>query len=103
MALSFREVTETEKFGKEELLGRLIKIYWDGDDVFYSAKIKSYNPANDTFMVKYENDDEGPEYEENLRDTIWRISDGTSDDYKLESSSKVIHTKMQSNIEAVII
>lgn len=73
---TFRCPTFEERTNKADLIGRRIEIFWDGDNVYYPASVKSYDVETGVFHVKYENDPGGDDYEENLDSTNWNIWDG---------------------------
>lgn len=78
--MGFRDPSEEEKRNEDDLTGRKIAIFWDGDDVFYNGEIVSYDSVKKVFMVKYDNDSTGEVYEENLFATVWKIWDDKSED-----------------------
>ena len=83
MIEDFRYPTVDEKNLGSALVGRSVAIYWDGDDAFYPATVISFTEESHRYIVRYLNDETGAEYEENLNETPWKISD-------------VIHTNPQS-------
>ena len=69
----FRDPTPTEKALSSDLIGKRVEIFWDGDNIFYSGRIKGYKSRNGTHAVLYDNDETGKIYEENLRTSVWRV------------------------------
>jgi hypothetical protein len=72
----FRVPTDIEKKYGDQLIGRRIRIYWDGDDAFYPGSVTSYDPETGLHKVLYENDATGDPYEENLAESKWELFDG---------------------------
>lgn len=70
---SFCEPTEEESQWVEELVGRRISVFWDGDQVFYPALVTRYDEAKEKFLILYEGDEGGREYVEDLRNVVWKI------------------------------
>jgi hypothetical protein len=79
----FREPNSEELLLKSDLIGKHIKIYWDGDDVFYPADVVSYDEASKLHSVLYENDETEKLYSENLLGSIWKIWCGTEEEFEL--------------------
>lgn len=69
----FEVPSSLEASWTEELVGHRITIFWDGDNAFYPCLVVRYHPMKDKFSVRYENDDSGVEYLENLRKASWKI------------------------------
>ena len=63
------------------LVGRRISIYWDGDRVFFPAKVLDYRDSDGKHVVKYDNDADGDVYDELLRGQKWRIWRGTDAEF----------------------
>jgi hypothetical protein len=77
----FTKPTLNEVQGPTSLIGAKIAIFWDGDQVFYPCMIMNHDPVKTRFIVKYENDEGGAEYAENLRVTPWILWRGTTEEY----------------------
>jgi len=73
--MSFRDPVEEEKRNLSTLIGQRVAIWWDGDHVFYPARLLTFNPITLTFMVIYDNDATNQQYEENLNNSIWKLWD----------------------------
>lgn len=73
----FESPSATERAYGVELVGQFVGIWWDGDNVFYPARILSYEPEQDKFTVLYENDDSGGQYSEDLHQSVWKIWRGS--------------------------
>jgi hypothetical protein len=94
---AFRAPTADEKKMTTELIGRRVRIYWDGDDAYYPAAIVSYNPDINKHKVLYENDATGIEYDEDLVVSGWQIFEGEIQDKPAKSttgSNKLSYTNM---------
>jgi Lamin-B receptor of TUDOR domain len=77
----FRVPMEEEKISGGQLIGRGVEIYWEGDEVYYTGKIISYDESTRLYMVKYDEGDEEP-YEEDLcGSSAWRIYGGDKASY----------------------
>lgn len=81
MADRFDVPTAEDKASKEGLIGKRITIYWDGDQAFYPCKVVSYDEDRDKYQVLYENDPTGVTYEENLRQSVWKIWNKSDEEY----------------------
>ena len=79
--MGYRDPSDDEKtFAQDGLNGKKIAIFWDGDDVYYTGSIVSYDTENNLFKVKYENDDSSTLYDENLSTSKWMIWDESCED-----------------------
>lgn len=68
------------QYGRQ-LVGERITIYWDGDDVFYPARILDFIEDTNMYKVVYENDESEMIYEENLTTSTWKIWRGSDEEY----------------------
>jgi hypothetical protein len=87
MSSHFRLPTSTEKESGSSLVNHHIEIYWDGDDTYFSAVVKSYNAKTGLHNVLYDDNDnevDPQEYEENLKGIKWRIWSGTERDFLMK-------------------
>ncbi|CAM9796556.1 unnamed protein product, partial [Phaeothamnion confervicola] len=57
----------------EALVGRRIRIWWDGDSCYYAADVIEYAPETDIYSVQYLNDTQL--YAEQLDNAQWQIDD----------------------------
>lgn len=86
---SFRDATEEERNLREQLVGRRVSIYWEGDSVFYPGKVVDYDEMNQLYKVQYDEGDEPP-YDEDLSNLPrWMIFEGTEADYTAFVQQKV--------------
>lgn len=79
----FRDLSESERINmaNKSLVGHHISIFWDGDSVFYPCTVKSYDENSGKHMVLYLNDESGELYDEDLRNSKWRLWEGTEEDF----------------------
>lgn len=77
----FTDPTPEEVSSGPTLIGNIINIFWDGDNVFYPAKVIRYDQGANTYWVLYENDATGQEYEENLSKSQWKIWRSTEEEF----------------------
>ena len=95
----FRDATPAELAANGELVGRRVEIFWETEDKFFPAKIKTFSPdqddaTEDRFFVEYDNDPEYNDHEQfhhfshNLRKSIWRIWDSRFDDCIAEEAEE---------------
>ncbi|EOD06596.1 hypothetical protein EMIHUDRAFT_219128 [Emiliania huxleyi CCMP1516] len=54
----------------KELVGRLVEVYWDGEDAWYKAEVLRFDEASRAHTLRYTAD--GYECEEKLSDSSWR-------------------------------
>ena len=73
----YRDPNEVESTFTTQLVNRRISIYWDGDDVYYSATVVGYTVRTNTHLIEYDNDD-GTIREEVLNTQSWKIWTGTT-------------------------
>lgn len=85
----FESPSATERSYGAELVGSLIVVFWDGDNVYYPAKVVSYENEQDKFNVLYENDDSGGLYSEDLRQSVWKIWRGSHEQMQQYFQNKV--------------
>jgi hypothetical protein len=85
----FCEPSAEEKSAVGDLTGKRISIFWDGDSVFFSAKIVNFDKAANVHNVKYDNDDTGDLYPETLDKQPWKIWTGTEQEFSAYNLMKV--------------
>ena len=82
MASKFVEPSHQERSSApRSLVGRRISIWWDGDNVFYPAKVVDYQESDGAHVVKYDNDDGGALTAEILSTQQWQIWDGSDEEF----------------------
>lgn len=89
MADKYRIPSAEEKQLGQELIGKKITIFWDGDNVFYPCIVTEYDATNDKFGVVYEENSTGEKYTEDLKSSAWKIWAGTDAEYATEWENKV--------------
>lgn len=89
MADLYRFPTREEKQFGQELVGKKITIYWDGDNVFYPCTVIEFDSSNGKFNVEYEENSDGEKYSEDLKTSTWKIWAGTEEEYAIERDNKV--------------
>jgi len=82
MASKFVEPSPEEKSATRALIGRRVNIWWDGDQVFYPAKVVDFQDTDGAHLVKYDNDDEGAVCPEILNTQPWQIWDGSDEEFE---------------------
>ena len=50
---AFRECADEEKSSGDDLVGRIVSIFWDGDDEYYPCEVTSYNDSSKEHTVVY--------------------------------------------------
>lgn len=73
---------ENHDFLGKELIDKHIEIYWDGDDVYYPAYVKDYNEETGKHIVAYDSDGKSALYDEDLKESKWKIWVGTNEQYE---------------------
>jgi len=81
MDSKFEFPNEVEINWRDELVGKHIAIYWDGDQTYFPCTVVKYDGQRDKFHVFYESD-QRKKYIENLRRTAWKIWKGSEEEYK---------------------
>ena len=96
MPAGYRVPTKEEMAYTTQLVGALINIYWDGEGIYYPAKVVSYIPATRQFKAVYvEEAEPRVQYDEDLSSilskradrTVWAIWDGAKAGYGPTSGS----------------
>ena len=105
--MAFRDPMEEEKLNLSALVGQRVAIWWDGDSVFYTCRLLTFNPITSTFMVLYDNDTNNQHYEENLNNSAWKIWDdklvtttSTTDKSLIVTNSATAQTESSSSSSA---
>eukprot|EP01041_Mallomonas_annulata_P003345 gene3345-6619_t len=75
----------------QNLAGRHIDIFWDGDNVYYPATIIGYSSEKKLYTVRYDEGDE--EFEEDLANIEWRLWNGTEEEYHALKAAQVTEQK----------
>lgn len=91
MSDQYRIPTNEEKSQKQDLIGKKITIFWDGDDVYYPGVVKGYDEKDDKYSVLYDGDISGEVYTEDLVQSAWKIWAGTDEEYARQMENKVYH------------
>ena len=89
MADLFCEPSAAQQVAKSGLVGRRISLWWDGDAVFFSAKVIAFDTAANVHNVRYDNDDTSELYPEVLSKQPWKIWNGNEEDFKAYNLLKV--------------
>lgn len=92
MTDAYRFPSRDEKLLGQELIGKKITIFWDGDNVFYPCTVTGYDGSNGKFTVEYEENSSGEKYTEDLKSSTWKIWAGTDEEYAAEIEIKVLPT-----------
>lgn len=92
MTDSYRFPSRDEKLLGQELIGKKITIFWDGDNVFYPCTVTGFDGSNGKFTVEYEENSSGEKYTEDLKSSSWKIWAGTDEEYAAEREIKVLPT-----------
>lgn len=89
MADLFCEPTAEQRAAKSGLIGKRISLWWDGDAVFFPAKVIDYDAAAGIHNVRYENDETLELYPEVLNKQPWKIWTGGEEQFKAYNKLKV--------------
>jgi hypothetical protein len=81
MADRFVDPSPAEKVATMGIVGRIVSIWWDGDNVFYPGKVVGYQKNDGKHQVMYDNDDKGAVSKEKLSKQPWKIWDGEEEEY----------------------
>lgn len=65
-----------------EIIGKRISLWWDGDAIFFSAKVVDYDATASVHNVRYDNDDTYEIYPETLSKQPWKIWGGNEDEFR---------------------
>lgn len=85
----FCEPTAEQRAAKSGLIGKRISLWWDGDAVFFPAKVIDYDAAAGIHNVRYENDETLELYPEVLTKQPWKIWTGGEEQFKAYNKLKV--------------
>jgi hypothetical protein len=89
MADLFCEPSAAQQVAKSGLVGKRISLWWDGDAVFFPAKVIAFDAAANVHSVRYDNDDTSELYPEILSRQPWKIWSGNEEDFKAYNLLKV--------------
>ena len=89
MADLFCEPTAEQLTSTVGLTGKRISLWWDGDAVFFSAKVVDYEAAGNVHNVRYDNDDTYELYPETLSKQPWKIWTGSEEEFRAYNKLKV--------------
>ena len=97
----YRFPTAEEKLLKGDLTGRKISIFWDGDNLYYPGVVSGYNEKNGHYLVTYDENDSDEPYDEDLKNSKWKIWNGSDEDYAQHVAMKV-SVNMQSETRILV-
>lgn len=98
MADLFSEPSAEQRAAKSGLIGKRISLWWDGDAVFFPAKVIDFDEKAGIHNVRYDNDDTHELYPETLSKQPWKIWSGGEEDFKTYNKIKVEVTKMTTTL-----
>ena len=93
MAGVFRLPTDDETSLKEELVGRVISIFWDGDSSYYPCEVLAFKGESNTYVVKYYGSDNEIS-DEKLTESVWLIWSGSKVDYVSQFGKKEVNNEV---------
>ena len=89
MTYLFCEPTAEQRAAKSGLIGKRISLWWDGDAVFFPARVVDYDAAAGIHNVRYENDETLELYPEVLNKQPWKIWTGGEEQFRAYNKRKV--------------
>ena len=89
MADLFCEPSAEQLVATAGLVGKRISLWWDGDAIFFSAKVVDFDAAGNTHNVRYDNDDTYELYPETLNKQPWKIWTGSEDEFRAYNKLRV--------------
>ena len=89
MADLFSEPSAEQRAARSGLIGKRISLWWDGDAVFFPAKVIDFDETANIHNVRYDNDDTHELYPETLSKQPWKIWNGGEEDFKTYNKRKV--------------
>lgn len=85
----FAAPTAEEREAGAGLVGRIVQIWWEGDEVYYAGRVEAFDAARGVHRVRYEDGAEDP-YEEALRSSEgWRLWGGDEAEYARRRAEEV--------------